>query len=268
MSESVQGIARQSRAARLGVVVVLAVCGLDLAPAAAADGWVEVVGEARSIKGNDLLYTEHHRIHRSEGLPTRHLVSYRNADGQDFATKQIDYGRSVSSPAFEMTDSRDGYVEGARFEDERYLLYRIEPGKEEKTRELEFGPDLVTDAGFDAYVRQHIGRVLDGERLRFRLGLAGALRSVNFRARLIERFEDPSGPAARIRVEPDSLLRFLIDPLELVYSLQPLQLRAYRGRTNIRDVDGDAIDAVIRFDDETPAEAPVLPPNKVDHEDD
>lgn len=248
VSSAGRGMARLARA-------LLALTSLLATPAAAQ--WGHVVGEARSLDDDRLLYSEHHHIERRDGLPTRHRVIYRRADGAAFANKRIDYARSVSSPVFELTDERDGYVEGARFDGDDYLLYRIETAdSEEETRELEFGPDLVTDAGFDAYVRQHMDRVLDGNRLRFRLGLAGALRTVDFRARLIERFEHESGPAARIRVEPDSLLRFLVDSLELVYSLEPLQLRVYRGRTNIRDDDGDAIDAVIRFGDETPADAP------------
>lgn len=229
-------------------------------PAAAQDAglvWIETVGTARSLDGEALLYTEHHRIGRRDGLPVRHTVRYEDADGRLIAFKRVDYQRSASSPAFELVDVRDGYVEGARHtEDGRYVIYRQEPGQRREEKEIAFGPDLVTDAGFDGHVRRNIGRLEQGGRLRFRLALPGSLRTVDFRATLTGRAPDGDRPAVQIRVEPDSLLRWLVDPLDLVYTTQPLQLREYRGRTNIRDGRGGRFDAVIRFDDEQPADGP------------
>src|SRR3546814_4984440 len=55
----------------------------------------------------------------------------------------------------------------------------------------------------------------------------------HFRARRIADTIFESRPAVRFRVEPDSLLRWFVEPLELTYDPQQHELLEYRGVANI-----------------------------------
>ena len=248
----------RGRLAMLGLLALLAATGTDLQ--AATDGWIEVVGRAHDLDDDRLLYVEQHRILRRQGLPVSHTVSYRDPDGVEIAFKTVDYARSIASPAFELRDHRDGYREGARFTDDgRYRLFRQEPGQPLEEQEIEFDEHLVTDAGFDAYVRKHLATMSAGKRVAFRLGLPGVLRTFDFRARRTGIDESNGRAVLKIRVEPDSLLRLVVDPLDLVYAIEPVQLLEFRGRTNIRNAKGGRYDARIVFGPESPADGPMVP---------
>lgn len=228
------------------------------APTHAEDGWIEVVGTATPLDGGDPLYTEHHWIQRIDGQPREHQVRYRAPDGQLIATKQVSYPHSPATPAFTMRDLRHGTLEGGEYADDRYFLFKQEGPKAKRKREaVSLGPDLVVDAGFDGFVRQHLDALAQGQQVDFRLGVAGSLRSFDFRARKTGERSMDGRRVFDIRVEPDSMLRWFVDPLELVYAVEPVQLLEYRGRTNIATDNGKKRhDAVIRFGAEKPSSGP------------
>ena len=239
-----------------------AILGLTLLTSTAAthadDGWIEVIGTATALKGEDVLYTEHHWIQRVDGQPREHQVRYLDPDGKLIATKQVRYPHSPATPAFTMRDLRHGTEEGGEYADDRYFLFKQEGAQAKRKREaIALGPDLVVDAGFDGFVRQHLEALAQGQQVDFRLGVAGSLRSFDFRARKTGERTLDGRRAFDIRVEPDSMLRWFVDPLELVYAIEPVQLLEYRGRTNIATDKGDSRhDAVIRFGAEKPSSGP------------
>ena len=140
----------------------------------------------------------------------------------------------------------------------KYRLYtREDADAKEKSKAIADGKDLVADAGFDGFVRQNMARLQAGEKVSFRLAIANSLRTYDFRARKTKAMEYQGKQAVEIYVEPDSLLRWLVDPLTLIYATEPVQLLMYQGRTNIRNPNnGDRYDARIEFGAEQPAAAP------------
>lgn len=254
MTPALSRLARQPLCtAILGLIMLT-----STAAAPASDGWIEVIGTATPLKGDELLYTEHHWIRRVDGQPREHQVRYLAPDGSLIATKQVSYPHSPATPAFTMRDLRHQTEEGGEYADDRYFLFKQEdPNAKRKREAIALGPDLVVDAGFDGFVRQHLEALTQGQQVDFRLGVAGSLRSFDFRARKTGERTVDGRRAFDIRVEPDSMLRWFVDPLELVYSVEPVQLLEYRGRTNIATDDGDSRhDAIIRFGAETPSSGP------------
>lgn len=228
------------------------------APTQADNGWIEVIGTATSLDGKETLYAEHHWIQRIDGQPRQHQVRYLAPDGQLIATKQVNYPHSPATPAFIMRDLRHGTVEGGEYAEDRYFLFKQDSAQAKRKREaIALGPDLVVDAGFDGFVRQHLEALAQGQQVDFRLGVAGSLRSFDFRARKTGERSIDGRRVFDIRVEPDSMLRWFVDPLELVYAVEPVQLLEYRGRTNIATDNGKKRhDAVIRFGAEKPSSGP------------
>jgi len=92
--------------------------------------------------------------------------------------------------------------------------------------------------------------------------VAGNLDRYKFRARRVEDGQFQGRTAVRFRVEPDSLLRYLVSPLELMYDAESKKLLEYRGISNVHDpATGKAYNARIIYPDQPPADAPkVLPP--------
>ncbi len=90
--------------------------------------------------------------------------------------------------------------------------------------------------------------------------MAGNLDEFDFRARKVGDATFEGRPAVHIRVEPDSLLRWLVDPLDLTYEPVERKLVEYRGLSNIHDeATGKPYNVRIIYPTVPPADAPPLP---------
>jgi hypothetical protein len=69
-------------------------------------------------------------------------------------------------------------------------------------------------------------------------------------------------PAIQVKVEPDSVIRFMTPPLVLTYDPTLKRLLEYRGTSNVISAEtGKAYDVHIAFYSQPPADAPKdLPP--------
>jgi hypothetical protein len=74
-----------------------------------------------------------------------------------------------------------------------------------------------------------------GETMRFNLIVAGRTQSYRFRARKLGDETLADTPAVRVLVEPDSMLRMVVAPIELVYDSKGTRLLSYKGVSNIID---------------------------------
>lgn len=214
------------------------------------DGRWDVTGEAYDRQTGKLLYTEHHRIAIRNQFPFEHTVVYRHPDGTPLANKTLDYSHASFAPDFQLEDLRDGYIEGGRTTENGYqLIHRKNAATPTERANVSPPPnlDLVADAGFDAYVKTHLATLQDGEPRQFRLAVAGQLDSYTFEAHLAETYELFGRPAARIRIQPASLLRLIVAPIDITYDLETTALLRYEGLSNIRDKDGNRYDTRIDF---------------------
>lgn len=218
--------------------------------------WIAVNARAIDPKSEELLYSEHHQIERLNGIAVRHRVIYRTPEGDTLATKVLDYQRSAYAPSFELVVEDGRYIEGARWEAGDYLLYHKQQSKPREEKRFKAEANLIVDAGFDNFMRAQASRIQAGETISFRMAAPGVLRAFDFRARMTKSETDGDDPQITLHVEPDSFLRWLIDPLLLSYATTPMQLKTFNGRTNIPDANGERFIALIEFDKETPIPAP------------
>ena len=216
-----------------------------LAGRAAEAAGLERVGYAYDRASGAPLYSEHHFQQFDGADMVAHRVEYRNPSGTRFAGKTLHYGGQPFAPAFRLDDSRDGYAEGGRQRGSVYEMFRIVDGREKKA-EVAAGPDLVVDAGFDRFVQACLGALRRGEARKVRLGIPGRLASMSF---VIEPAPRATARAEEIelRVRPDSLMRFIVDPIHLTYDVRSGRLRRYVGISNIRNASGERHDARIVF---------------------
>ena len=190
--------------------LLLCGCGWFAPPALAA----QVIGEARSTARGELRYTEHYQC---SNAGARCEVEYRDADGEVFARKRLDYSRSWHAPALVFEHLRDG---------------------SSVTVQRELGEELVVDAGFDNYIRTHWETLDKGERVQFEFLPAGRDSPLNMRA---ERDAETLCPVERLclNVALDNwLLGALVPPILLQYDRQNKRLLRYLGISNLRDGEG------------------------------
>lgn len=237
----------------------LALTATSLAAPAAAET-LRFYGYAWDLATGRYLYTETHAQQVEDGRWRGGTIRYYDPDGREFGRKSLDFAEDPFVPRYRLELSREGYFEAiARVRPLR--LERGEPGRAPEARELALPEGACADSGFHAYIRAHFPAILAGATVRTRLVVAGSLDHFKFRIRRVGEDVFDGRPVVRLRVEPDSMLRFLAEPMELLYEPREMKLLEYRGISNVRDpAGGGQYHVRIAYLDRPPADVPVLPP--------
>jgi hypothetical protein len=110
------------------------------------------IGYAYDIKTNNLLYTEHHTYQTAYA----HQVNYREADGELFATKKINYQKSYYAPDISQENQRNGEKISSKMNGDNISIRYQENSKSQlKQDSIDFSPKLIIDAGFDHFITQN-----------------------------------------------------------------------------------------------------------------
>ncbi len=184
---------------------------------------MQVIGTATDLASGELYYTENHRCDPSGQACT---VEYRDAGGELFARKRIDYSNSRNAPRLVFQDLRLGQTT------------RVGEQRDE---------GLVVDAGFDNYVRQHWGELAGGTVIHFPFLVAGREEPLPMRA---QRQQDEACPPQRLCIDvslDNWLLSMLAEPIRLQYDLATRRLLQFSGLSNISDSDGDSLSVRIDY---------------------
>lgn len=201
-------------------------------------------GDAFDLESGKLLYTEHHRLTLNDGTPVKRETRYQDGDTNEFARKENTYHDDPAIPDFNLTDTRYGYREEVIRDGGKWLVSFSEPDESDDGRLGK--PDYipVIDAGFDEFVRAEWSKLIEDKTVRFSFAVPSRLEWVNFR--LIPLKKDEETLTVEMRLS-SRLLSWLLDPVRLTYDIESRRLLTYRGLTNIRDKDGEGIQAEIRY---------------------
>lgn len=236
---------------------------LTAAGAAAGEETLKFRGYAYDLASNRFLYTE---LHQQRIIDQRWLggsIVYVAPDGSEIGRKSLDFSQDPYIPLYRLDlKPRGGYMEGIT----GLSADRIEMAKQGYgARKVEHAsvkrpPNVAADSGFHVYIREHFDQLMSGQPVNFVFAVAGNLDAYKFRARRLADTTFEGKPAVRFRVEPDSLLRWLVDPLELTYETGQRKLLEYRGVSNLHDpATGKAYNARIVYPSSPPADAPDVP---------
>ncbi len=103
------------------------------------------VGYAYDKQTGRLLYTETHHEVKRDGRVVKSRVAYQDGDGNVFAEKHVDFGRSATMPDFHLVNVDNGHVEGARIGNESLRVhFRRESGAEVKEAAVSAGPAMAS----------------------------------------------------------------------------------------------------------------------------
>lgn len=219
-------------------------------------------GYAYDLKSGAYLYTEVHKLDYDGMRFLGGLIRYFAPDNTLIGEKTLDFSADPYIPLtrFKLEDS--GYQERiTAVTADGVSMERVERGKR-KTARVPRAPVMAADSGFHSFVVDHLDELAAGKTVPLTFGVVSKLTSFSFRVRKLATTRFDGREALRLRVEPDSMLRFLVDPLVLTYDVRSHYLLQYQGVSNItHPATGKPYDVRIDYVQQTPADAPKnLPP--------
>lgn len=225
-------------------LIILLLC---LLPFSLSAQTVQFVGTAFAPESRQPIYTERYTEQfNADGKLVSSTVLYREYNGTRLAEKFLDYARHPYAPAFEFTNVKTGYQESVRWlPDGKVRLAHREPGEEVQQKVLSVPEPVVADAGFNPFIRDHIAALKNGDVLEFNFLNPARLTWFRFTARRTAQTDD----SITIIITPaNTVLRWLVEPIELVYSEPEARLLHYRGLTNISLSGNKTINAHIDYE--------------------
>lgn len=244
-------------------VFALALLTLAATASAGEPQALRFYGYAYDLQTNRYLYTEVHDARVDGERWLGGTITYYAADGALIGRKTLDFANDPCIPIYRLDLVAHGYAEGITDNrDAVAMIKRAEADQPEQSKRLDKNPSMAADSGFHSYIRAHMPQILKGDTVPLTLAVAGELDTFKFRIRRAAdtRFEDK--PAVHLRVELDSFLRLMADPLELTYEPGTGKLLEYRGISNIHDpVTGKPYNTRVAYYSQPPPDAPKnLPP--------
>ncbi|TQV80076.1 hypothetical protein FKG94_10425 [Exilibacterium tricleocarpae] len=224
------------------------------------DSQASIVGRATDVETGEFLYCEYHFI-AADGQTT--TVEYRKDSSRLFAKKLLRYsgdndGLDLARPEVEQEDFRIGEKRQALWRGDDMLL-RYKSSAQQPWREIEVASRRidVVDGGFDVVVRDHWDELVSGKPFVIDFASPVHQRSIKLQVVAKERADCDTPETGediaddRLQcffVEPKNrLLRWFVDPLQLVYDRRSRRLHQYFGVVNVVSGEGEAISARITY---------------------
>jgi hypothetical protein len=244
--------------------IVLALLLAALAFTATA-GELEFRGYAYDLDSGRFLYTEVHKQVIENDRWVGGTITYFGPDGGRIGHKTLDFSKDPYVPVYRLElAAGGGYVEGitAIGDDAIELQKKGYNSAKLRTASVKRRGTMVADSGFHSFLRDRFDDLVAGKAVPFTFVVSGELDTFKFRAKRIADGSFEGKPAVRLLVEPDTLLRLLAEPLEVLYDPAQRKLLEYRGISNLHDPRTfEAYRARIIYPSTPPADAPPLPGN-------
>ncbi|MFC3852843.1 hypothetical protein ACFOSD_08355 [Salinispirillum marinum] len=217
---------------------------LLLSGQAVSSTW-DLMGTARDPVTGDFIYREFHRVELNADQSQTRVVEYRDQNNEVLVVKTL-----VSPtdrpylPEIRWDDMAQSSLIEGRFDGGIYEQSIARPnGNDVQRARLDDVQNTVLDAGFDRYLQDRMPDILAQGSLSFDFLSLGAGRTYAITANLIE----ANDAQIRLNIAPSSaLIRWFVDPIELVYDRESLALIRYTGITNFRR-EGSVVNAVIDY---------------------
>jgi len=204
-----------------------------------------ITGRAYDLNTGELLYTE---THEKPSLK-EHIVTYREASGEVFATKVIQYSYSPLVPDFYQTNKRNGEVIDVKTEENDRLIvnYQASESDKVKSKQININNRLIVDAGFDNFVRNYWNNLAKGDDLK--VDFLAPTRQIVAPFKIVKAScKEGEDDALCLTMSPDAWwLKLVVDPIYLAYDLNTQNLKRYLGRGNISETNGDYLSVDIHY---------------------
>ena len=214
----------------------------------AAERFSSYDGQAVDYESAAPIYDESHFLRLDGDRLVERVVLYKCPGGLPFARKRMQIGADELRPNFELEDARIGYLEGLRGSFEQPEVY-FRAGRDQPTESevLEVPPELVADAGFDAFVRKHWDELLADEKVQFDFLVPSRLEYLSFKVKRL-RSETEAGQQAEVfRLALSGVLGWFLSGIDVWYATDDKVLLRFDGLSNVRNEAAENYKARIRF---------------------
>lgn len=209
-------------------------------------------GVAYEHETEKVLYTEKHFIESKE----KHLVTYYEPSGEEFARKTLDYTSGDSAPFFHQYNSRLGEVIQVfpGEEDTIKVSYQSSSKAKKAEDEIDTSARLVIDAGFDNFIRQNWTPLQQGEKQNFNYLLPTRGATIELELKKVDC--DPT--LLCLKISPaNPFLGFFAGDIKLEYHTDTRKLLRFVGRSNIADENGKYRNVSISYQHFSPTIDPI-----------
>lgn len=204
-------------------------------PAGAAAQTRQFFGKALHAENGRWLYTEEHRQLLREGRWWAGTIRYVSPSGELLAEKTLDFSQDRFIPLSRTVIKGTGDEERITRIDGQSVTMETVRGGKTKTRQVDRTPLMAADSGFHAFIQSRLDEIAAGQTLQLAFGVVSQHSTFKFRIRRTA-LRTVGGQQQVVMVaEPDSLLRMLVDPLEMVYDMRTRDLLEYNGLSNLDD---------------------------------
>jgi hypothetical protein len=207
-------------------------------------------GEAYDLKTGKYLYSENHEEISKNGNPVTSTVYYKDENEKVIAKKTVFYEKSVIAPSYALEDFRDGYKEGAKYDEDGKLVLFTQKNSKSSLRQTKISPKqpIVMDQGFDKFIQKKWNELQSGGVVYFQLPSPSQQDVFAFRVSKISKEKFLNKESYLFKVEIDNaLFRLVLKPIRLYYDAETKKLLGYIGVSNINDENGKSYNAKILF---------------------
>ncbi|TNC87757.1 MAG: hypothetical protein CSH49_14400 [Alcanivorax sp.] len=214
-----------------------------------------IFGYAYDARRENLRYVEsYHQVYNAEGHLQQSQVRYLSPNEELLATKTLDYEAHPYAPEFTFDNKVAAYEESLHWISEgRVRVRHREADQRWQEKVLTVEEPVVADAGFDAFLKDQLPRLVAGQTIEFNFLNPARLDWFRFNAQPLTSTQT----TIELKVAPTNpVLRWLVEPILLTYQLPTAQGQAprllyYSGLTNMSINGEDTIVANIFYEYET-----------------
>ncbi len=222
----------------LGMTLLFAGGSVTAAPPVHYD---EYVGHAYDPGTGELLYHEHNRFELEGDQLVSGVVTYTDADDQEFAKRTLDFRPSRALPNFHTLMSNTGFEESLTRQGDKLLIsFRENSAATVRSKRLRPPQPGAADAGMVFYVIDNLQRLVAGEKLVFRQVAPSYMGTLKFAVSrdADARFQGRDCWVLRIDIG-GMLIGMFVDPMYLSFEQSSGRLLRYQGLSNLRLPNGD-----------------------------
>jgi hypothetical protein len=215
-------------------MLVIAASALLSTPASAVET-KSYYGYATDLKTGEYLYTEVHNHQYDGDRWLSGTMKFYAPDGRFMGDKALDFSKDAYIPLVTFTLGGGRYQDSITAISAKSVTVKTKRDKDIETKRVARQKNLAADSGFNALLVDNLDDFKAGKSVDLSLIVIGRRDLYRFKAVPKGQLNFAGETAIRISIQPDSLLRFVVDPLNVIYGLESKSLLRYEGISNILD---------------------------------
>jgi hypothetical protein len=210
------------------------------------DAYISYSGTALARHSSKILYGEKDVLRYHQERIAERTVLYTCPDGSAFARKTVSYADAIA-PDFLLEDTSNGMSQGVRSAGGTRTVFYRDKVQAEKSMALLPVAGLVTDAGFDEFIRANWAALLAGKTLPIQFLIPSRLEVIAFQVQRLrgETVNEIESQVFRLRLS--GIRGWVLKGIEVYYSSSQHELVRYDGISDLRDASLDNFETEVNF---------------------